>query len=218
MLGWGILGPLGAGTTVLEAAMVVNRIRKYTRLLERKLHDHCQRDSWERWQNGRGFASDPSRTGGWYGSLSLSHRIVMETILSRSPPLNILIIPNDERSDIAPSLSALKSHWTLVCPVAAEVVETARRFEPDVVFVDEQVSGLLGFPFQLAGSTSGRNPVFVVMSRTRESTRALPPGYAHCLPLPATAVELEQLLWQIRRTAISRPPDRPGRPDAGMIG
>jgi hypothetical protein len=118
------------------------------------------------------------------------------------------MIPGDAQPDVAPMLSALKSHWTLVCPVAAEVIEVARRFEPDVVLVDKQVPGLLNFPFQLAGSATGRNPVFVFMSRSGDGTRAVPPGYSHCLPLPATAVELEQLLWQIRRTAIGQPADR----------
>jgi hypothetical protein len=142
----------------------------------------------------------------------------MEPNHSRTPPLNVVIIPADAQPDIAPSLSALKSHWTLVCPVSAEVVEAARRFEPDVVFVDEQAAGLLSFPFQLSGSASGRNPVFVVLSRSEDRTRALPPGYAHCLSLPATAVELEQLLWQIRRSAIGQPTDLTGRPETGMIG
>src|SRR5205823_2998134 len=132
--------------------------------------------------------------------------------------LNILVIPGDAQPDVAPILSAFKSHWTLVCPVAAEVVETARRFEPDVVLVDERVRDLFSLPFQLTGSAAGRNPIFVVMSRSGDATPAVPRGYSHCLPLPTTAVELEQLIWQIRRTAVGQPPERTGLPDTGMIG
>jgi len=142
----------------------------------------------------------------------------MEPNHSRTPPLNVLIIPADAQPDIAPALSALKPHWTLVCPIGGEVVETARRFEPDVVIVDEQVPSLLSLPFQLAGSASGRNPVFVVLSRAGDDPRALPPGFAHCLPLPSTGVELEQLLWQIRRSASHSQPAPTPRPDTGMIG
>jgi hypothetical protein len=137
---------------------------------------------------------------------------------TRIPPLNILIVPADAQPDIATGLSALKSHWSLVCPVEANVVETAHRFGPDIVIVDELAKGLLTLPYQLAATASGPNPVFVVMCRSAVGTRALPPGYAHCLPLPATAAELDQLLWQIRRTAAGQPPCRTGLPDTGMIG
>ena len=198
--------------------MALNRIRKYSRFLERKLHNHCRSHSRRHLLDVRGFRSNRAGTGRSHRSLSLSRRRDMDTILSRTPPLNVLIVPADAEPDIAPCLSALRAHWTLICPVAADVAEAARRFEPDVVLVDEQVTGLLSFPYELAGSGTGRNPIFVVMSRSGDRSRALPPGYTHCLPVPATAVELEQLLWQIRRSAIAQPPDRPGRPDKGMIG
>jgi hypothetical protein len=133
----------------------------------------------------------------------------MQPTLSRIPPLNIVIVPAETEPDVAPWLSALKSHWTLVCPVAADPAEAARRFEPEVVFVDEQAPGLLSLPFQLGDPATGRNPVFVVLSRSGDVSRALPPGYAHCLPLPATAVELEQLLWRIRRTGLPKCPNGP---------
>jgi hypothetical protein len=134
----------------------------------------------------------------------------MQPTLSRIPPLNIVIIPAEADPDIAPWLSALKSHWTLVCPVAADPLEAARRFEPEVVLVDEQAPGLLSLPFQLGDPATGRTPVFVFLSRSGDDSAALPPGYDHCLPLPATAVELEQLLWRIRRAGL---PNRPNGPD-----
>jgi hypothetical protein len=198
--------------------MAVNRLRKYSRFLERKLHNSRRADRRKPSSDSRGFGSGVPRIGRWHRSSSFLPRIHMDPILSRTPPLNILIIPADAPPDVAPSLSALKSHWTLVCPVEADVVETARRFEPDIVLVDEQVAGLLRFPFQLAGAAIGRSPVFVVMSRWVDGTHALPRGYSHILRLPATAVELEQLLWQIRKTAIGQTTQRTGRPDTGMIG
>lgn len=198
--------------------MVANRIRMYSCLMEWNLHDHCNMHSRDYSRDRRHHESPPPRTGPWHRSPSLLSRRDMEPKHSRTPPLNVLVVQADAQPDIAPSLSALKSHWTLVCPVAAEVVEAARRFEPDVVFVDEQVPSLLNLPFQLAGSATGRNPVFVVLCRSGESARGLPPGYAHFLALPSTGVELEQLLWQIRRSAShSSPPPSP-RPDTGMIG
>jgi hypothetical protein len=142
----------------------------------------------------------------------------MDPIPTRTSPLSILIVPADAQPDMAPSLSALKSHWTLVCPVTANVVEAARWFEPDIVLVDELVPGLLSLPFQLAASATDRSPVLVVMSRSAVGTRAIPPGYSHSLFLPTTAVEVDQVLWQVRGTALGQLPDRTGLPDTGMIG
>jgi hypothetical protein len=189
--------------------MFVNRLRKYSRFLERKLHDSCRTDRRDRSSASRGFGSDVPRTGRWRRSLSFAARRHMQPTLSRFPPLNIVIIPADEEPDIAPWLSALKSHWTLVCPIAADPVEAARRFEPEVVLVDEQAPGLLSLPFQLGVPATGSKPVFVVLSRSCDVSRALPPGYGHCLPLPATAVELEQLLWRIRRAGLPNCPNGP---------
>ena len=190
--------------------MVVNRLRKYSRFLERKLHNSGRPDRRNRSSGRRGFGSDMPRTNRWHRSWSFSSRRVMQSTLSRIPPLNIVIIPADEEPDIALWLSALKSHWTLVCPVAADPVEAARRFEPEVVLVDEQAPGLLSLPFQLRDPSTDRNSVFVVLSRSGDVSGALPPGYTHCLPLPATAAELEELLWRIRRTGL---PNRPNGPD-----
>lgn len=197
--------------------MFANRMRKYSHLLERNLRKQGRKDGRGSSPRRRGSASNP-RLGRLCRSWYLSPRRDMQPILSRTSPLNILIAPTDAQPDIAPCLSALKSHWTLVCPVAGDVVDAARRFEPDVVLVDEQVPGFENLPFQLAASAIGRNPVFVVMTRSGSESPAVPAGYSHSLRLPSTAVELEQLLWRIRRTALGQLPERSSLPETGMIG
>src|SRR5262245_40476112 len=193
--------------------MFANRMRRYSHLLlERNLRNQCRKDSRGHSPHRRGFASIP-RFGRLCRSWDLSPRRDMHPILSRTSPLNILIIPSEAQPDIAPCLSALKSHWTLVCPVASDVVDSARRFEPDVVVVDEDVPGFENLPLQLAGSASSRNPVFVVLTRSDDEARGGPTGYSHCPPLPATAVELEHLLWRIRRTAIGQSAERSSLPE-----
>src|SRR5947207_3568735 len=103
--------------------MAVNRIQRHGRFPERKLHNRCCHRCRKHLPDVWGFGSIVAGTR-LHRSLPYSRRRDMETILSRSPPLNILVVPADAKTDIAPCLSALRSHWTLVCPVAADVTET----------------------------------------------------------------------------------------------
>jgi hypothetical protein len=118
----------------------------------------------------------------------------MHSDVVRAEPLNVLIVPADAGLDIAPFLPTLRSHFVLVCPNANQVAEVARRFEPDIVFVDTRFSDSQTLIAELAKVAGGRRQVFVAMAP------ATPPGFEFFLPIPATAGELEQLLWQVSRS------------------
>jgi len=142
----------------------------------------------------------------------------MDQDIAMTPPLHILVVPADLHLDVAPLLPALKSHFALVCPVNADVAGIARRFEPQVVLVDERVPNLAMLRRQLAGTAAGRNPVLVALTPAAGPAPAAPPGYAHCLPMPATAAELEHLLWDVRRSLVGCSPSWGSYTDSGAMG
>jgi hypothetical protein len=109
-------------------------------------------------------------------------------------PLNVLVIVSDPHTDVAPFLSALRAHFTLVCPLNARTVPTAQRFEPDVVMVDGSDPDLLTLPASALGAAG---PVFVALTPSAEAAPTVPAGFHHILPLPATASEVEHLMWRI---------------------
>jgi hypothetical protein len=141
----------------------------------------------------------------------------MQPQIARTPPLNVLVVLADVGLDVAPFLAALRPHLTLVCPSPVQAVESARRFDADVVLIDSRVPALRSLMRNLTEAAGGRTPVFVTMSPAASPTTN-PPGFSFCLPLPAAVCELEQLLRQIQCGLAAHGPDPAGRPDGGMVG
>jgi hypothetical protein len=137
--------------------------------------------------------------------------------IARTPPLNVLVVLADVRLDVAPFLAALESHLTLVCSCPSQAVESARRFDADVVLIDSRVPSLRSLMKDLTASAGGRTPVYVTMSPAASLTPTTQ-DFCFCLPLPAAVCELEQLLRQIQRGLAARGPDAEGCPDSGTIG
>ena len=171
---------------------------------------------------GRGRPADRpipvEHTGG-----SVRHRTAfprrgdpLQPQVARTPPLNVLVVLADPGLDVAPFLAALRSHLTLVCPSPSQAVESARRFDADVVLIDSRVPAVKSLMRGLTEAAS-RTPVYVTMSPAAGLTPN-PPDFGFCLPLPAAVCELEQLLGQIQRGLTARGPDAAGRPESGTIG
>jgi hypothetical protein len=137
--------------------------------------------------------------------------------IARTPPLNVHVVLADAGLDVAPFLAALRSHLTLVCPSPTQAVESARRFDADVVLIDSRVPALMSLMRDLTAAAGGRTPVFVTMCPTAGLTPNRP-DFSFCLPLPAAVCELEQLLRQIQRGLAARSPDPANRPDTETIG
>jgi hypothetical protein len=140
----------------------------------------------------------------------------MPTEVIRTAPLNVLVIPADARLDVAPMLPALRPHCALLCTSPAQGVEAARHFGPDVVLIDLRVPDAAGLIGDLTRA-AGRSPMFVALTPSA-GPAPVPPGFRYVLALPATAGELERLLWQVGGDLTARPPAPAARPDSGMIG
>jgi hypothetical protein len=134
--------------------------------------------------------------------------------LIRANPLNVLVALADPDLDVAQIVPALKPHYALVCSTPAQAVEAARQFEPDIVFIDCRVPDPMGLIRRVLQAASSRNIVFVAM---HGGTGPGPAGFQYSLPLPATASDLESLLWQIGRGRAAGA-TRVAQPGTGMIG
>jgi hypothetical protein len=122
--------------------------------------------------------------------------MAMPSDVIRTAPFNVLVVLADAGLNVAQILPALKPHYALVCASPAQALDAARQFEPDVVMIDLRV------PDARASGTSG-------------SPSTAPSEFQYSLQSPATAGELEQLLWQIGRGLAARTPHA-GRPDSEM--
>ena len=120
----------------------------------------------------------------------------MQPHVIRGGPLSVLIALADPSFDVAPILPALRPHYALVCATPAQAVETANQFEPDVVLIDFRMPDPWALARRLAQAAGVGNIVFVAMSN---AAGPAPTGFQYHLPVPATASDLENLLWQIGR-------------------
>jgi hypothetical protein len=140
----------------------------------------------------------------------------MHSDVIRTAPLNVLVVLADARLDVAPMLPALRSHCALLCTSPAQGVEAARHFGPDVVLVDVRVPDAAALIADLTRAAAGRRLAFAALAPS--AGPAMPAGFRYALSLPATAGELEHLLWQIAGDLTGRVPAPAARPDTGMIG
>jgi len=141
--------------------------------------------------------------------------MAMPSDVIRSAPLNVLVVLADTGLSVAQMLPALKPHYALVCSSPAQSLDAARQFEPDVIMIDLRVPDATALVRDLSQTAYDRQMLFVAMSGTSES--AAHPQFQYTLQIPATAGELEQLLWRIGRSLAARTPQM-GRPDSEMIG
>ena len=135
----------------------------------------------------------------------------------RNAPYNVLVIMADTRKNVGPLLSALKPHFALVCTSAAQGIEAARQFEPDIVLIDLANPDVGAIVRDVLHAVGGREIVFVSMSEVTGVARALPPGFRYNISMPSVASELERLIWRIARELAVRP-SGVGFPDSEMIG
>jgi len=136
----------------------------------------------------------------------------------RSSPLNVLIVLAGDDVSVASMIPALRSHCTLVCTSQLQAVEAAPAFEPDVILVDMRLTDPLAAVRDLSRATGGRRVAFVAMQAVADSVPTAPPGFRGLLPLPATAGELDQLLWQFGREIAAPVREVPAPPDSSRIG
>jgi hypothetical protein len=114
----------------------------------------------------------------------------------RHSPQSVLVVLADAERDVAGLLSALRPHFALVCSSPAQGVEAAPAFEPDVVLIDDRIADQPTLVRDLNRVTGGRKMALVALgSRAGGAV----PDFAYHLPNAASAGELEQLLWRIRR-------------------
>src|SRR5262245_41426808 len=111
--------------------------------------------------------------------------------------LNALIVLAEPGLDIAPFISALRSHCILVCPSVTHALDVALRYEPELILVDLNVNSLAALRQHLIQASNGRRQVYIALCPTAAHVAALPAGYDAGLTMPATTSELEQLLGQI---------------------
>ena len=140
----------------------------------------------------------------------------MQPEILRPAPLSVLVFLADAGVGITQILPALRPHFGLICMSPRQGVEAAREFQPDVVLIDQRASNLGALVGELTRAVGGRNLKFVAMPPTAGRVPVPPAGFDYCLPVPATAGEVEQLLWQIGRD-LTRPP-RSGPVGNEMIG
>jgi hypothetical protein len=133
-------------------------------------------------------------------------------------PLNVLIVLAGNDLDVAPILPALQPHYALVCTSPQQAIGATRQFEPDVALIDLRVSDVGELVRDLTQAAGGRDITFVAMPISAGIPSAPPLGFRFGLPLPATAGELDHLLWQIGRDRAVRTPLPGVQPDSGMIG
>jgi hypothetical protein len=143
--------------------------------------------------------------------------MAMPSDVIRTAPFNVLVVLADAGLDVAQILPALKAHYALVCASPAQALDAARQFEPDVVMIDLRVPDAKSLVRDLSQTAYGREMVFVAMSGTSGSPIIGQSDFQYSLQVPATAGELEQLLWRIGRGLAARTP-HVGRPDGEMIG
>jgi hypothetical protein len=136
----------------------------------------------------------------------------------RPGPLNVLAVLADDALDVAPLLGAFRGHCALVCTSPAQGVEAARRFEADVALIDLRAPDPAAVARALAAAGGARPPVFVALAPAAGPAPAAPPGFVDCLPLPASAGELEQLLWRVGRAPAAGAPGPAARPGGGATG
>ncbi|HEX4591169.1 MAG TPA: hypothetical protein VH120_14620 [Gemmataceae bacterium] len=136
----------------------------------------------------------------------------MQPDVIRRAPSSVLVVLADADRDASQIVSGLQPHYALVCTNPAEAVEAALPFEPDVVLLDLRIADIGTVIRNLTQAAGGRRLVFVAMPESVGSAAEPPAGFSYVLPLPATAGELEQLLWQIRQDPT------PVLPSAGPAG
>jgi hypothetical protein len=142
-----------------------------------------------------------------FGPLDLAHRsLAMPSDVVRNTPLSVLVVLADANLDVAQMLPALNPHYGLVCTSPEQGVEAARQFEPDIVLIDLRVSDPRALIRDLNLAASGSHPAFVALPLTARPAGATSPEFMYSLAQPATAGELEQLLWQIGRDLATRTP------------
>jgi CheY-like chemotaxis protein len=143
--------------------------------------------------------------------------MAMPSDVLRSAPFNVLVVLADAGLNVAEILPALKPHYALICASPAQALDAARQFEPDVVMIDLRMPDAGALVRDLSLTVYGRKIVFVAMSSTSGSPITSQSEFQYGLQIPATAGEMEQLLWQIGGGLAARTPHA-GRPDSEMIG
>ena len=91
-----------------------------------------------------------------------------------------------------------------------------RYFRSWFVLIDLRVPDAAGLVADLTRAAGGRRLAFAALAPS--AGPAVPSGFRYALSLPATAGELEHLLWQVAGDLTARVPAPAARPDTGMIG
>ena len=111
-------------------------------------------------------------------------------------------------------LPALQPHYALVCSTVAQTVAAARQFEPDIVLIDCRVPDPMDLVRSVCQAAGNRNIVFVAILPT---SGPAPAGFQYSLPIPATASDLENVLWRVSHGRVPGPQRIP-QPGTEMIG
>jgi hypothetical protein len=121
-------------------------------------------------------------------------------------PLSVLFVVQESDEHCASMLPGLRSHVGLVCSSPESAREAVwRGFAPDVAVIDTRLGGAGELARQLAAGSPDGRPVFVALAPA--DVDGLPACFTARLSYPASACELEQLLWRIA-TAADAPPRR----------
>jgi hypothetical protein len=119
----------------------------------------------------------------------------------RVKPLRILAVFT-EGDEHGPGLfSALAAHYTLVCRSARQALDSAPRFDPEVVLIDAGLPGRDTLVEGLSESAGTGERVFVELTDP-ESAGEVSAGFHHRLAVPVTASDVEGLLWRIHQDSV----------------
>jgi CheY-like chemotaxis protein len=120
-------------------------------------------------------------------------------VANRLEPMSILVALADSSMDLGTFLTPLRANYILICQAPFQALEVAERFEPDLVLVDLQISSPEVLVRQFQQSLKGKKQVYVALMAKGAPQTVQPAGFDFALSLPASTLELEQLLVQVRQ-------------------
>lgn len=127
-------------------------------------------------------------------------------VSSRS--LRVLIVDdNVEAAQVLGKLLRLRGHDTAIEYVGAGVVEAAKRYRPDVVFLDIGLPDTDGYAVARALRKAGTTAMLIALSgygQAEDKRQALAAGFDHHLTKPAGLTDIEPLIAQaVARRAVA---------------
>lgn len=115
-------------------------------------------------------------------------------------PLSVLLVLGDSPADVAVMLEGMRGHFALSCQGAAQALEAAEAFEPDVVLIDRSLPGVAEFQQRLSALLNRGGLTFVALASSDDQTDApllASDGFEYEFAPTTAMCELEQLLWRI---------------------